>query len=172
MSPFRVLTVCTGNVCRSPAAAVMLREAILEAGLADRIEVGSAGTSWEAEGMPMDERTELALIRAGYTRPFEHTAQTIHLTELLTWDLVLPMTIEHAQLLRRMAEQAPEGKDAPEIALWRRFDPKTSAETPETEIAVDDPWYEGQGAFNRTVVQMQRSLPAIIAHVQDALSAR
>lgn len=150
----------------------MLRESILEAGLADSVEVGSAGTSWEAEGMPIDERTERALIRAGYTRPFEHTAKTIHLTELLTWDLVLPMTVEHAQALRRMVEQAPEGRSIPEVTLWRRFDPETPAGTPETEMAVDDPWYEGQGAFNRTVLQMQRSLPAIVTHVQDALTAR
>ena len=52
MEPLRLLTVCTGNVCRSPAAAVMLRTAIeKEEGLLGRIEVGSAGTSWEAEGM-------------------------------------------------------------------------------------------------------------------------
>lgn len=169
MSSLRVLTVCTGNVCRSPAAAVMLREAVREAGLGDRVQVGSAGTSWEAEGMPMDERTEVALVRAGYERPFEHTARTIHLTELLSWDLVLPMTAEHAQLLRRMAEQAPEGREGPEIALWRRFDPELPAGAPETDIAVDDPWYEGQGAFNRTIVQMQRSLPELVSHVQDVL---
>src|SRR5690625_7363393 len=65
-----------------------------------------AGTSWEAEGEPMDERTTLALERAGYTQPFEHTARTIHLTELLRWDLVLPMSIQHAELLQRMARQA------------------------------------------------------------------
>ncbi|WP_193104979.1 protein tyrosine phosphatase [Brachybacterium sp. FME24] len=172
MSSLRVLTVCTGNVCRSPAAAVMLREAIREAGLADRVEVGSAGTSWEAEGMPMDERTELSLERSGYARPFEHTARTIHLTELLAWDLVLPMTVEHAQLLRRMAEQTPDGKSAPEIALWRRFDPEVSKDAPETEIAVRDPWYEGQAAFDRTIVEMLRSVPTLITHVQHTLETR
>ncbi|GAA1490128.1 protein tyrosine phosphatase [Brachybacterium sacelli] len=172
MSSLRLLTVCTGNVCRSPAAAVMLREAVRGAGLGERVEVGSAGTSWEAEGMPMDERTELSLVRAGYVRPFEHTARTIHLTELLAWDLVLPMTVEQAQGLRRMADQAPDGKIAPEIIMWRRFDPETPGDLPETEIAVDDPWYEGQSAFDRTVVQMQRSLPALLVHVQEMLSAR
>jgi protein-tyrosine phosphatase len=169
MSSLRVLTVCTGNVCRSPAAAVMLREAIRDAGLLDDVEVGSAGTSWEAEGMPMDERTELALERSGYERPFEHTARTIHLTELLAWNLVLPMTAEHAQVLRRMAEQAPEGSQAPEISLWRRFDPTVAADAPDTEIAVEDPWYEGQAAFDRTVREMRRSLPAIIDHLRVEL---
>lgn len=148
----------------------MLRQAIDEAGLADRVEVGSAGLSWEAEGMPMDDRTELALENAGYARPFVHTARTIHLTELLRRDIVLPMTAEHAQTLRRMAAQAPEGTTPPEIAMWRRFDPETDPETPESEIAVDDPWHEeGQAAFDRMVREMGRSIPALLAHVREVL---
>lgn len=172
MEPLRLLTVCTGNVCRSPAAAVMLRAAVEEAGLVESIVVGSAGTSWEAEGMPMDDRTELALERAGYTRPFEHVARTIHLTELLAWDLVLPMTADHAQRMRRMAEQAPEGTAAPEIHMWRRFEPGIPAEVPATEIAVEDPWYEGQGAFDRTILQMRLSVPGILARAQEMLTER
>lgn len=172
MSILRLLTVCTGNVCRSPAAAVMLRAALLEEGLAEAVEVGSAGTSWESEGMPMDDRTELALERAGFSRPFEHRARTIHLTELLAWDLVLPMTAQHGQLLRRMAEQTPSGARAPEIRMWRRFEPDLDPSLPATEISVEDPWYEGQGAFDRTIRDMQRSVPGIIAHVRELLAER
>lgn len=172
MEPLRLLTVCTGNVCRSPAAAVMLRAAVEEAGLTGSIDVGSAGTSWEAEGMPMDDRTELALERAGYARPFEHVARTIHLTELLAWDLVLPMTADHAQRLRRMAEQAPEGARVPEIRMWRRFEPGIAPDARPTEIAVEDPWYEGQGAFDRTILQMRRSVPGIVTRAKELLAER
>lgn len=172
MEPLRLLTVCTGNVCRSPAAAVMLRAALEEAGLSESFEVGSAGTSWEAEGMPMDDRTELALERAGYSRPFEHVARTIHLTELLAWDLVLPMTADHAQRMRRMAEQAPEGTSAPEIRMWRRFEPGIAPDAAATEIAVEDPWYEGQGAFDRTILQMRLSVPGIIERARELLAER
>lgn len=172
MEPLRLLTVCTGNVCRSPAAAVMLSAAILENGLVGKVEVGSAGTSWEAEGMPMDERTELALERSGYARPFEHSARTIHLTELLAWDLVLPMTADHAQLLRRMVEQAPEGSAVPEVRMWRRFEPGADPAAAPTEIAVEDPWYEGQGAFDRTIREMRKSVPGIIARAREMLEER
>jgi protein-tyrosine phosphatase len=172
MEPLRLLTVCTGNVCRSPAAAVMLRVAFEEAGLSAQVVVGSAGTSWEAEGMPMDDRTELALERAGYVRPFEHVARTIHLTELLSWDLVLPMTADHAQRLRRMTEQAPKGVAVPEIRMWRRFEPGISPRALPTEIAVEDPWYEGQGAFDRTIQQMRRSIPGILARTRELLAER
>lgn len=172
MLAYRVLTVCTGNVCRSPAAAVMLREAVRLGGLADTVEVGSAGTSWEAEGHPMDERTELALERAGYARPFEHTASSIHLNALLTWDLVLPMTLQHAQSLRRMIDQAPEGAAVPEIVLWRQFDPTAPVSATEAELAVEDPWYEGQKAFDRTVLAMQKAVPSVLLHLRTRLRER
>lgn len=172
MDPVRVLTVCTGNVCRSPAAAVMLRAALEEEGLGARVEVGSAGTSWEAEGMPMDDRTELALERAGYARPFVHTARTTHLTDLLTWDLVLPMTADHAQRLARMVDQAPDGAAVPEIRMWRRFEPGVPADAKPTEISVEDPWYEGQNAFDRTIRRMRRSVPGIVVRVRELLDER
>jgi len=171
MKPLRLLTVCTGNVCRSPAAAVVLRRALELEGLSSDAEVGSAGTSWEVEGMPMDDRTELALERAGYPRPFEHTARTIHLTELMAWDLVLAMTPEHAQTMRRMAEQAPEGTTPPRIAMWRAFEPGAE-ELSETDLAVEDPWYEGQAAFDRTVREMERAVPGILARVREMLAQR
>lgn len=120
----------------------------------------------------MDDRTVLALERAGYTRPFEHVARTIHLTELLAWDLVLPMTADHAQRMRRMAEQAPAGTSAPEIRMWRRFEPGIPPEAQATEIAVEDPWYEGQGAFDRTILQMRLSVPGILARAQEMLARR
>jgi len=171
MTRLRLLTVCTGNVCRSPAAAVILRRALELEGLDDRVEVGSAGTSWEVAGMPMDDRTELALERAGYPRPFEHTARTIHLTELMAWDLVLAMTPEHAQTMRRMAEQAPEGCVAPQIAMWRRYEPGAE-QCAETDLAVEDPWYEGQSAFDRTIKDLERAVPGILAELREELSRR
>lgn len=171
MTPLRLLTVCTGNICRSPAAAVVLRRALELEGLSAEVEVGSAGTSWEAEGMPMDDRIELSLERSGYPRPFEHTARTIHLTELMAWDLVLAMTPEHAQTMRRMADQAPEGATPPQIAMWRAFE--AGAETlSEAELAVEDPWYEGQSAFDRTVKDMEQAVPGILVRVREMLAQR
>src|SRR3546814_5460258 len=43
--PFKILTVCTGNICRSPSAEAVLRERLAEAGLAGRAMVDSAGTA-------------------------------------------------------------------------------------------------------------------------------
>ncbi len=173
VTALRVLTVCTGNVCRSPAAAVMLREAVrADPRLAADVEVHSAGLSWEAEGEPMDPRTVLALEHAGYTQPFEHTARSIHQSELPTWDLLLPMTTDHAAALLRKAEQIPPDASTPEISLWRTFDPLLPAGAEDEDISVPDPWYEGQEAFDETIEVLRGALPALLEHIAELLEAK
>lgn len=168
----RILTVCTGNVCRSPAAAVMLRRSLALVGVGDQVEVQSAGTSWESDGNPMDERTAVALEHAGYQRPFEHNARVVHQSEMSRWDLVLPMTREHAEAMRRKVDQIPEGEPHPEVYLWRQFDPAAPANAREEDLGVADPWYEGQKAFDRTILHMERSLPSLVLYVRTMLRDR
>jgi protein-tyrosine phosphatase len=64
--PLRVVTVCMGNICRSPTAEVVLREKLAEAGLAGRVEVDSAGTYGGHAGEPPDPRSQAAALRRGY----------------------------------------------------------------------------------------------------------
>lgn len=55
-SPYRVIAVCTGNICRSPMAELMLSAAFAEAGLGDLVMVDSAGTTAYEAGRPIDPR--------------------------------------------------------------------------------------------------------------------
>ena len=49
----RILFVCHGNICRSPAAEFALRDLLRRAGVGDRFLVASAATSSEEIGMPV-----------------------------------------------------------------------------------------------------------------------
>lgn len=62
----RVVTVCMGNICRSPTAEAVLRSKLEAAGLADRVEVDSAGTYGGHAGSPPDPRAQAAARRRGY----------------------------------------------------------------------------------------------------------
>ncbi|MCF8169381.1 MAG: hypothetical protein K9J77_12325 [Rhodoferax sp.] len=44
MFKYRVLFVCTGNICRSPTADGVLRKMLADQGLADVVAADSAGT--------------------------------------------------------------------------------------------------------------------------------
>ena len=64
-SRVRVVFVCTGNICRSPMAELMLARAFADAGMGDDVAVDSAGTTdWEA-GRPIDERAAAKLTELG-----------------------------------------------------------------------------------------------------------
>ena len=58
---YRVMTVCTGNICRSPMAEIVLRQRLEAAGLADEVVVDSSGVSDEEHGHPVDRRARSVL---------------------------------------------------------------------------------------------------------------
>jgi protein-tyrosine phosphatase len=62
----RILLVCLGNICRSPTAEVVLRDAVERAGLADRVTIDSAGTGDWHIGNPPDPRAVAHAARRGY----------------------------------------------------------------------------------------------------------
>ena len=66
VSPLRVMMVCTGNICRSPMAEIVLRARLREQSLDDRVVVDSTGISSEEHGNPIDRRARAALTRRGY----------------------------------------------------------------------------------------------------------
>jgi protein-tyrosine phosphatase len=62
----RVLMVCSGNICRSPTAEAVLRAKLAQAGLAEQIDVDSAGThGFHAKDAP-DARAQAQARKRGY----------------------------------------------------------------------------------------------------------
>ena len=57
--PVRVLFVCLGNICRSPAAEAAFRHVVEEAGLSDAFEIDSAVMSSWGGPMPPVVKTEV-----------------------------------------------------------------------------------------------------------------
>lgn len=63
--PVRLLIVCLGNICRSPMAEGALRARLREAGLADAVDVDSAGTGGWHAGQAPDPRAIACASRHG-----------------------------------------------------------------------------------------------------------
>ncbi|SDC97772.1 protein-tyrosine phosphatase [Actinokineospora iranica] len=89
--------VCTGNICRSPMAALVFGEHLRRAGLLDRVRVSSAGTGGWHVGDPADPRTGHVLARGGY--PTDHVASRLG-SDHLDADLLVAMDEGHARALR------------------------------------------------------------------------
>ena len=74
-APYRITVVCLGNICRSPIGEAVLRARLVDAGLADRVLVDSAGTGDWHLGHPADPRALATLDAHGY--PHDHVARQI-----------------------------------------------------------------------------------------------
>ncbi len=127
-SAVQVTFVCTGNICRSPMAEVVLRTLAAESSLADgsnlgdRLVVSSAGTTGWHAGEPIDPRARSVLVARGYV-DHGHVARSFEPAWLETTDLVVCMDRGHRQTLAGLARGAA-GDDRHEdrLVLLRSFD--------------------------------------------------
>ena len=93
---FRVLHVCTGNICRSPMAEHLMREGLRErlGPEADQFVVESAGTYGGMAGAPMQPHALSTLASYGYDGS-AHRARELVADLVERADLVLTATREH-----------------------------------------------------------------------------
>src|SRR4051794_15435385 len=109
VSPYRIVFVCLGNICRSPIAEVVMRSLVGEAGLRDRVEVASAGTGDWHVGRRADERTVDVLARHGYDGS-RHRARQFEKDWLDRYDLVLALDRSNLADLRALAPPGQHDK--------------------------------------------------------------
>ncbi|MCS4484815.1 low molecular weight phosphotyrosine protein phosphatase [Gleimia sp. 6138-11-ORH1] len=175
---YRVMMVCTGNICRSVMAQIVLNEHLQKAGL--EVEVVSSGISAEEQGNPIDYRAQRTLKNAGYVLP-EHSAKQLSGEDLLSCDLILAMTYRHFQAVEGLANRfrvplVDEGGFS-RLVMFRAFDPQGGLGAPsgnevvvsERVLDVPDPWYGDQADFEETLATIERSVPALLAEIKVRL---
>ena len=148
-----VVTICSGNICRSPMAEKVLRAALADAGLAERASVTSAGVGpWHA-GEPMDRRAADTVAARGLDT--DHVARQMDATALDA-DLLLAATVDHVRDLRRA------GVPADRVRLLRAFDPEApdGAEIP-------DPYYGGPDGFDEVLAMIEAAAPGVVDWVRE-----
>ncbi|MGO1536551.1 MAG: hypothetical protein ACTHWM_06480 [Yaniella sp.] len=96
---FRILTVCTGNICRSPLAAHLLQSKLGH----ERIDVQSAGVG-ALEGAPMPDPAQDIAARLGLIWYADHQGKQISSQDAVTADLILALDRGHR---RRIVELHP-----------------------------------------------------------------
>ena len=150
----RVLTVCLGNICRSPAAEAAIVEAAADAGI--ELEVDSAGTGAYHIGNPPDERMQRAGAERGLS--ISGRARQFEPTDFDRFDLIVVMDRDN---LRDVVAQAPDGAAVDRVRLFRSFDPAADA----GDLDVPDPYYGGAEGFSQVVDMVRRAAAGLVSEI-------
>ncbi len=156
-----VIAVCTGNICRSPMAEVILSDALSKLEPDALVSETSAGTIDLHSGDDMDPRARSALTSMGY-RPGRHKAHKLTEQDLTKPLLLLALDETHATWLRQFVVGTP-AYDA-EIHLLMSLSDQN-----EGTLSVPDPYFGTQSDFQNVGLMIQRAMPGVVRHIGERL---
>ncbi len=188
MTPFAVLHVCMGNICRSPMAErlllALLREAVPE-GADALLYTHSAGTGGWHVGEPMHPSAARQVTARG-GNPDGFTARQLHGEHIDGSDLILTATADQFEYVLALRPDAarrtfvigefgrllggiqparlpayapdPDAVYARGTAIVEAADRLRAGVAPDPEDDLDDPWGMSDSTFGRTVDEIEATL--------------
>ncbi len=151
----KLLFVCMGNICRSPAAEGVMLQHLEDAGLEKDITVDSAGTLDYHVGHLPDARMRAAATRRGLS--LTHRARQVKPDDLRNFDLILVMDRENLhEIMHLSGARQHEAK----IKLFCEFCTEHDAEE------VPDPYYGGAQGFEIVLDLLEDGCAEITRRIQ------
>lgn len=151
----RILFVCLGNICRSPAAEIIFRKQVADAGRAEKFDIDSAGTIDHHQGAPPDPRMSEALRQKGFT--IEGRSRQIQPDDLLNFDLIVTMDESNlSDVLRLDKTGRLHSKIRPFVSFCRHHD----------DLRVPDPYYGGQRGFDHVIRMLEDGCEGILESLE------
>lgn len=153
-APLHIVFVCTGNICRSPMAEVIVQDHLEREGLDAKVRTSSCGIGGWHIGQSADSRALAELSRAGYDGSAHRASQLGE--EHADADLLIAMDLGHKDSLID-AGFAPE-----RIRLMRSFD-----ENSPSDAVVEDPYHGDESEFTRTREEIESALPGLLTWIRN-----
>uniref|UniRef100_UPI0040568D22 low molecular weight protein-tyrosine-phosphatase n=1 Tax=Alistipes sp. TaxID=1872444 RepID=UPI0040568D22 len=153
----RILFVCLGNICRSPAAEAMLRLLVEREGLSDGVEIDSAGTYGGHSG----ERSDPRMRRAAAARGIEmtHRARQVREEDFERFDRIIAMDDNNYEALFRLAPDRAAGQKIYRFREFLRRNPDWSY--------IPDPYYEGHEGFELVLDLLEDGCQTIVDELKQ-----
>lgn len=136
----RILFLCMGNICRSPAGHCVFQHMVDAAGLTEAFDIESAGTIGFHVGSPPDSRMQQAMRARGI--PVIGRSRQLDRFDLEYYDLILAMDRDNLEGARSLDRK---GQYHDKIQLFCEY----CTEHDETEVP--DPYYGGDRGFEHVL---------------------
>lgn len=156
--PVRILFVCLGNICRSPAAEGVMKEIVKNNKVEKDFVIDSAGTGRYHIGELPDKRMRVHAQRRGLT--LDHRCRQVKATDFDNFDLIIGMDDYNIDNLRNLARTPDE--QAKILAMGDFLTMATA------DRYIPDPYYEGSEGFEKVLDLLQNAC----ANLYDALTAK
>jgi protein-tyrosine phosphatase len=150
----KVLFVCMGNICRSPAAQGVFERLLAEHGLEQLIEVDSAGTHAYHVGEAPDARMQAAAARRGLNLSGQR-ARRVAGEDFLEYRYILAMDYANlAELQQRMPDEGTQP------ALFMTYAGAIGVDE------VPDPYYGGETGFERVLDLVEEAANGLLQSIR------
>ena len=165
-TPFRITSVCLGNICRSPIAEAVIRDRATTAGLGSLVTVDSAGTGDWHLGHGADPRSLSTLASHAYQLE-GHISRRIDADWFDGLDLVLAMDSMNYRDLLALATMTDS---EPDVRMLRSFDPALAhLVAPHPELDVPDPYYGRDDGFGNVLRIIEQATDRLITQLSALL---
>lgn len=151
----RILFVCLGNICRSPAAEGIFKTMVAKEGLDELYVIDSAGTYGGHAGDLPDARMRKAAATRGYT--LDSRSRKFMSTDFDNFDMVIVMDDSNYENVSRMApsrEALNKLYRMCEFCSSKQFD------------HIPDPYYEGAEGFQIVLNLLEDGCRNLLAFTQ------
>lgn len=157
----KILFVCMGNICRSPAAEAIFRHYVNQNRLDALIEVDSAGTHGYHSGEAPDSRTQRAAWMRGYDLS-QIRARKVAPQDIDYFDLIIAMDKANLDNLKRLCVPAKHEKLQLFMQYASRFD----------DVEVPDPYYGLGHGFDLVIDMVEDAAQGLLTHVKQRLTEK
>lgn len=152
----RVLFVCMGNICRSPAAEGIFSATVEKSGLAGKIDCDSAGTLDAHAGERADRRMRSAAENRGYA--LESRARGFRRGDFSNFDWIITMDNENFRNIVRLAPDESAKAKVRRFCDW--VDLPGVSEVP-------DPYYGGDRGFEKVLDILENGTGSLLKWIQS-----
>jgi protein-tyrosine phosphatase len=150
-----------GNICRSPTAHGVFEAMVKEAGLADQVQVDSAGTHGYHVGAPPDARSQKHARKRGYDLSGQ-SARLLTVEDFATFDLLLMMDWENLTMALEMCPPVHKHKLRRLAEFFQHHDIPL----------VPDPYRGGAKGFEEVLDLVEDGCEGLLQHVRQQLEPR